>query len=119
MELIFSSQKPEELVEVLSSECVVDMSSGGQIIGFELINASIWADVSSIDTVTAVASEPLPVLRWSYDPDADVLYVKMANERSSFQEVRLCNIVRSTAGRLIRVDVVESGVKSTYSRLVI
>jgi uncharacterized protein YuzE len=93
--------KIEDDIEVLITECVLDLDEFGDAIGIEFLNLiSQYGDLSRGAGPSLVEHPPVSV-----DPEAGAVYVRLSKGRSASQPTRRAIVVVSATGRILAVRV--------------
>lgn len=105
MNICFSAQSLNEETESRLTRCVIDLNSVAIVIGVEVTSPSTLTDTSRLQCSPAPTTESGSALGCSYDPDADMLYIRLIDDRSVDQESRNCKFVNGSDGRLLRIEI--------------
>ena len=104
--LVVNLEAPEaEAFTTVSTECVLDVTGMGDVIGIEILN------LAHSTGQRAPGSQGLATLgsgervTWSYDQEADAFYVSLRKDRSLDQRCARCSIEGTKDGRLVSVTV--------------
>ena len=73
------------------------------------MNPSTLTDTDRLQCIPVPTTESGPALRCSYDPDSDMLYVRLIDDRSMDQESRDCRFVNGSDDRLLRIEIDQIG----------
>lgn len=94
-----------EAITTVVTECVLDMTGMGDVIGVEILslarNTGLRAPGSSGMATLGSGQR----VGWSYDYEADALYIRIHEERSLDQRCVPCTVSGTMDGRLTHVTV--------------
>lgn len=92
-----------------SAPCVVDMDSSGDFVGVEVINLH-WSAGVCPDAEAGEArrlSDDMAVGRWSYDRDADALYIRLTAGRVDRQRDGTCECAHTEGGLRVAIELAD------------
>lgn len=87
---------------VIQATPVLDFDLFGELIGIEILNYKFVTGLKNL----SFEHTNKGIVRISFDEQADALYLKILNERSSDQETANGNIIVDSRGKLIRLEVI-------------
>lgn len=94
-----------EATTTVPTECVLDVTGLGDVIGVEIVNLAHntgWRVPGSRGMATLGSGERVS---WSYDQEADAFYVAIKEDRSLDQRCVRCAVGGTKGGQLVSVTV--------------
>ena len=96
---------PVEETATVPTECVLDISGLGDVIGVEIINLEHTTGQRAPGSRGMALLSSGERVRWSYDQASDAFYVSISDSRSLDQRSAHCTVTGTNAGYLASVTV--------------
>jgi len=100
---------PLEATTTVPTECVLDLTGFGAVIGVEIINLAHNTRQRPPGSRGVALLGSGERVAWSYDPEADAFYVSIKEDRSREQRCAKCTVRGASDGRLVSVIVEVDG----------